>query len=459
MQRIRIGKDILFRWRILTSGAAEPLEGRDLSLEVRDMLGPFPLGFNIEDGNVLAFTLPGREQRYLGKTTFTLWENRGRLGQSVVDSCDGVELVASTCMEGDDSLGAEEVTLPDGNLEVITSGGGDYLTRTEAAETYQPISDDSLLTEAKTVPGAINELYSRPSGGSSLFPVTGLLKLAMEFSETGEEMKVLTEEEVASVFGSAESLVTAISQKTDIMSLEPDMDNMTIAVPFMLGVAIETTAMAIYDLSGLGIMTGKESHSWLMIQVAEGETTLGLQDIAMDYVIEPLLTHIPNMGSKELEALANDIVGSIHGKKVWGMISSMNPLGSGNHSPIPVSVDVYSSAVIYLTYTDDNGYICKITLSSAGGEWKATDNVQNDPHAFDYIRVPELTDDYVVPANATYREHIYEIAVGATAYGITGAEGVKWADGTPPEVSANTTVVVSVINNLAVWGTFREGEA
>ena len=68
-------------------------------------------------------------------------------------------------------------------------------------------------------------------------------------------------------------------------------------------------------------------------------------------------------------------------------------------------------------------------------------------------QVPELSADYVVPANATSREHIYEIAVGATAYGITGAEGVKWADGTPPEVSANTTVVVSVINNLAVWGT------
>ena len=69
-------------------------------------------------------------------------------------------------------------------------------------------------------------------------------------------------------------------------------------------------------------------------------------------------------------------------------------------------------------------------------------------------QVPELSADYVVPANATSREHIYEIAVGATAYGITGADGVKWADGTPPEVSANTTVVVSVINNLAVWGTF-----
>lgn len=69
-------------------------------------------------------------------------------------------------------------------------------------------------------------------------------------------------------------------------------------------------------------------------------------------------------------------------------------------------------------------------------------------------QVPELSADYVVPANATSREHIYEIAVGATAYGITGAEGVKWADGEAPDVKANSTVVVSVVNNLAVWGTF-----
>lgn len=458
MQRIRIGKDILFRWRILTSGASEPLEGRDLSLEVRDMLGTFPLGFNIEDGNVLAFTLPGREQRYLGKITFTLWENRGRLGQSVVDSCDGVELVASTCMEGDDSLGAEEVTLPDGNLEVITSGGGDYLTRTEAAETYQPISDDSLLTEAKTVPGAINELYSRPSGGSSPFPVTGLIALSEDI-EASPEGRMLTEEEVASVFGSTETLTASIGRKEDIMSTESSMDGMSFSVPFVTGMAVGPIAMAVYDISSKGKLSGSTGSKLFIIQVEDGQATAMVQNISQDHIIEPLLTSIPHMGSQELEALANDIVGSIHGKKVWGMIPSLNALGSGNHSLIPVSVDVYSSALIYLTYTDDNGYICKITLSSADGEWKATDNVQNDPQAFDYIRVSELTDDYVVPANATYREHIYEIAVGATAYGITGAEGVKWADGTPPEVEANTTVVVSVINNLAVWGTFREDEA
>lgn len=457
MQRIRIGKDILFRWRILTSGAAEPLEGRDLSLEVRDMLGTFPLGFNIEEGNVLAFTLPGREQRYLGKTTFTLWENRGRLGQSVVDSCDGVELVASTCMEGDDSLGAEEVTLPDGNLEVITSGGGDYLTRTEAAETYQPISDDSLLTESKTVPGAINELYSRPSGGSSPFPVTGLIALSEDI-EASPEGRMLTEEEVASVFGNTDALTASIGRKEDIMSTESSMDGMSFSVPFVGGMAVGPIAMAVYDISSKGKLSGSTGSKLFIIQVEDGQATAMVQNISQDHIIEPLLTSIPHMGSQELEALANDIVGSIHGGKVWGMISSMNSQGSGNHSLIPVSVDVYSSALIYLTYTDDNGYICKITLSSADGEWKATDNVQNDPQAFDYIKVPELTDDYVVPANATYREHIYEIAVGATAYGITGAEGVKWADGTPPEVKANTTVVVSVVNNLAVWGTFREDE-
>lgn len=68
--------------------------------------------------------------------------------------------------------------------------------------------------------------------------------------------------------------------------------------------------------------------------------------------------------------------------------------------------------------------------------------------------VPELTAAYTIPANATNQEKVYYITIGATVYGITAADGVKWADNTPPEVTANSTVVVSIINNLAVWGTF-----
>ena len=69
-------------------------------------------------------------------------------------------------------------------------------------------------------------------------------------------------------------------------------------------------------------------------------------------------------------------------------------------------------------------------------------------------QVPTLAADYTVPANATSREYVYNISVGATVYNITGAEGIKWADGVAPIATANSTIVVSVMNNLAVWGTF-----
>lgn len=71
-----------------------------------------------------------------------------------------------------------------------------------------------------------------------------------------------------------------------------------------------------------------------------------------------------------------------------------------------------------------------------------------------YTTVPTLTSDYTIPANATSREYIYNISIGATAYNITGAEGIKWVNGIAPIATANSTIVVSIMNNLAVWGAF-----
>ena len=39
MKHIRIGKDISLRWAITTDGAAIPLEGRDLTLEMKSPIG------------------------------------------------------------------------------------------------------------------------------------------------------------------------------------------------------------------------------------------------------------------------------------------------------------------------------------------------------------------------------------------------------------------------------------
>ena len=73
-----------------------------------------------------------------------------------------------------------------------------------------------------------------------------------------------------------------------------------------------------------------------------------------------------------------------------------------------------------------------------------------------YTTVPELAADYTIPANATTREYIYEISIGATTYNVTAAEGIKWIDNNLPLVEANSKLIVSVVNNIAVWGTVYE---
>ena len=70
------------------------------------------------------------------------------------------------------------------------------------------------------------------------------------------------------------------------------------------------------------------------------------------------------------------------------------------------------------------------------------------------IEVPELTDAYNIPANATMVEKIYMITIGATVYNVTGDSAIKWAGGVTPTTSANSILVVSVLNNLATWQTF-----
>ena len=130
MKKIRIGKEIRIRWRVLTNGEPLPLTGRDLRLEEVNRFGRTESAFSIEDDNVVVFTFPGTAQKYLGKHTFTLWENYNKPGQTVVDSCDGVELVPVTCMEADSTNGLdiEEVELATSSLELGVSGDSAYET-------------------------------------------------------------------------------------------------------------------------------------------------------------------------------------------------------------------------------------------------------------------------------------------------------------------------------------------
>lgn len=73
-----------------------------------------------------------------------------------------------------------------------------------------------------------------------------------------------------------------------------------------------------------------------------------------------------------------------------------------------------------------------------------------------YHEVPTLTEDYMITSNPSLtNEVIYYITIGETVYKVIGDSTIKWQDGKSPVSEANSVIVVSVLNNLAVWGIFK----
>lgn len=126
MRKIRIGKDIVLRWAILTNGEALSLEGRNLKLFISHNLNAqVELDFTVS-GNNLEAQFKGVQQKRLGTYRLTLWENYQQDNQSVVDYCDVFQLVGSTCQENDDIDGIQTKTiinLDTSNFEIISKNG------------------------------------------------------------------------------------------------------------------------------------------------------------------------------------------------------------------------------------------------------------------------------------------------------------------------------------------------
>lgn len=73
-----------------------------------------------------------------------------------------------------------------------------------------------------------------------------------------------------------------------------------------------------------------------------------------------------------------------------------------------------------------------------------------------YHEVPALTEDYMITSNPSLtNEVIYYITIGETVHKVIGDSTIKWQDGKSPVSEANSVIVVSVLNNLAVWGIFK----
>lgn len=155
MRSYRIGKTLKIRWGILTGGKSEPLSGRDLRLEIATG-SRFRRNVPFEaDDSVAEFLFQGSEQRYVGAYTLTMWENRGKENQTVVDRCDAFCLVACSCEESAES--ADEPNLDVETLELGTSNLETGVPGMSAYELFKRHNPDSALTEEQYAEAPIVE--------------------------------------------------------------------------------------------------------------------------------------------------------------------------------------------------------------------------------------------------------------------------------------------------------------
>ena len=126
MKKIRIGNDIVIKWRITINGEEVNLEGLDLSLYISTTYQPRKaIAFTVA-GNEITATYKGTEQKVTGVYRLTLYRNEGENAQSILDACDAFELVSCSCLTTDVAFGGAEVELPVADLGIGVPGLSAY---------------------------------------------------------------------------------------------------------------------------------------------------------------------------------------------------------------------------------------------------------------------------------------------------------------------------------------------
>ena len=165
MKKIRIGKDIKIRWGVTIDGYVADPAVYDLTLELRDAFGSTVeiVQPTLVDG-LLETTFYGKDHKRIGAYRLTLWLNKGKEGQSVVDACDAFKLVSCSCDEGGDSdLDLEVVDVATASLDVGGGGGGSGVSD-YALLSNKPRINDVVLNGNKTA----EELGLQPKGDYAL---------------------------------------------------------------------------------------------------------------------------------------------------------------------------------------------------------------------------------------------------------------------------------------------------
>ena len=170
--RIRKGNDITMKVRLFDNGeavswdSASGIIARLRSVEQDTFTQPLDTEVDGSDLGLLIVRWPASRQCYTG--LYDLVVGMERNGSAYTTDAHAFALVATSAEAGwtapasSDGLNVDAEYIP---LSLAVSSGagtgGDYLTKTEAVETYQPINDETLQTEDKTVAGAVNEVNTK----------------------------------------------------------------------------------------------------------------------------------------------------------------------------------------------------------------------------------------------------------------------------------------------------------
>lgn len=191
MRSYRIGKTLKIRWGILTGGKSEPLSGRDLRLEIATG-SRFRRNVPFEaDDSVAEFLFQGSEQRYVGAYTLTMWENRGKENQTVVDRCDAFCLVACSCEESAES--ADEPNLDVETLELGTSNLETGVPGMSAYELFKRHNPDSALTEEEYAESPVQAAEAALAMVDQLEKTDAAVKQAEQTRATNESTRQTAE--------------------------------------------------------------------------------------------------------------------------------------------------------------------------------------------------------------------------------------------------------------------------
>ena len=196
-KRIRIGKDIAIRWHItLPEGNNELLSDMDLSIAMKDPKG-LPIAIKDYDvvDNDLLIGLKGTTFAWLGNYTLTLWKNKGKDGQTVVDAVNAFTLVNSTDKEADDNSSgsgvleiktvdlyseltflvnsagadaglAQKVAFLERQIEKLSNGKQDNITLddTPQYESKNPVTSEGIKAYVDSSLGEVNQILEQLIG-------------------------------------------------------------------------------------------------------------------------------------------------------------------------------------------------------------------------------------------------------------------------------------------------------